>query len=371
MRWSLPIGRYLGIAVYVHWTFSLLLIYILYRYLSIGAGWMAALGGMGFVLAVFFCVLLHEYGHAIAARRYGVATRDITLLPIGGLARLERMPEHPREEAIVAIAGPMVNVVIAAVLGVIVLATGAFPTMMSDLVAPGSALLAQLMVVNLLLVVFNMIPAFPMDGGRVLRALLATRMPRVRATRIAGSIGQMMAILIATFGLIVLHNPFMLLIAIFVYLGAQSETEYVEARDSLEGMTAGDGMINDFHALPAETRMIDAASLMTSGSQTEFPVLDDDGNLRGLISSTEVVRALAAGREAAPVSGDMRTNPVIVDPSDPLGPLLESVHGDQGAAVVVREGQVVGLVTPGNVGELVMIRRALKAAKDRISTGVG
>ena len=190
MKWSLKLGSFAGIRVYLHWTFVLLLGWILFSHLGQGHDWAEAWLGVGFIIALFGCVLLHEFGHALTAKHYGIRTRDITLLPIGGIARLERLPENPRHELLVTLAGPAVNVVIAAVLWV---AIGLFipgipnPEMMEEMRIP---LLVRLFTVNVWLVLFNMIPAFPMDGGRVLRAVLAMRMNYARATQVAASIGQ-------------------------------------------------------------------------------------------------------------------------------------------------------------------------------------
>jgi len=189
MKWSWKIGKLAGVDLYVHATFLLLLGWVALSYWSAGKSLDAVVSGVGFILALFACVLLHELGHALAARRFGIATRDITLLPIGGLARLERMPEDPRQELWVTLAGPAVNVVIAAALYIwLTLTNGWAP--LSQLSVSSGPFLERIMVANVWLVVFNLIPAFPMDGGRVLRALLATRMEYLKATRIAAGLGQ-------------------------------------------------------------------------------------------------------------------------------------------------------------------------------------
>lgn len=213
MGWSLHLGRWLGIDVYLHFTFLLLLAFIGLGQGVVGRSLDAALGGVLFFGGLFFCVLLHEYGHALAARRYGIATRDITLLPIGGVARLERMPEKPSQEFVVALAGPAVNVVIA--IGLFVgLKLGGWWQPLSSLSASSGNIFERLLVANVFLVLFNLLPAFPMDGGRVLRALLAMKLNYTRATRIAARIGQGMAVLFGFAGLF--GNPMLLLIALFV-----------------------------------------------------------------------------------------------------------------------------------------------------------
>ncbi|MGH9356401.1 MAG: site-2 protease family protein, partial [Terriglobia bacterium] len=217
MRWSWKIGKLAGINVYMHATFLLLIAFILFVSWADGRNLTATLRGVLFVLAVFACVVLHELGHALTARKYGVRTRDIILLPIGGVARLERMPEKPREELWVALAGPAVNVVIGAVLLAPLIAAGVHPQWINFQWSGGN-FVENLMVANVWLVGFNLLPAFPMDGGRVLRALLATRMEYTQATQVAARVGQAMALIFGFAGLF--YDPFLLFIALFVWMGA-------------------------------------------------------------------------------------------------------------------------------------------------------
>ena len=224
MKWK--IARLSGIDVFIHWSFWILPIWILSA--SSGRGIAAALGSVGFVFAIFGCVVLHELGHALAARFYGVGTRDITLYPIGGVASLERMPERPIQELVIAVAGPLVNVVIAATLLMGSSLSSAGPWWQSNPLEGG--LISGLIWVNVALVIFNMLPAFPMDGGRVLRALLATALPYTRATIIAARIGQLMAI---GFGLIGLWSPNFFLLAVFIFLAASAELARARWRDQV------------------------------------------------------------------------------------------------------------------------------------------
>ena len=218
MRWSWKIGKLAGINVYMHATFLLLIIFILLADYLEGHSLAAALWGLAFVLVVFVCIVLHELGHALTARKYGIQTRDIILLPIGGVARLERMPEDPRQELRVALAGPAVNVIIAGALSILLAAAGMPPTLkqMTNLRWTGGHFLTEVAVINLWLAAFNLLPAFPMDGGRVLRALLATRMEYTQATQVAAQIGQGMAFLFGLAGLF--YDPFLLFIALFVWI---------------------------------------------------------------------------------------------------------------------------------------------------------
>src|SRR5436190_9820340 len=207
MGWSLPIFRIAGIQLRIHVTFLLLIAWLAFGYYAEGGSAVAA-NRVIFVLLLFLCVVLHEFGHALTAKSFGINTPDITLLPIGGVARLERMPEEPRQELIIAIAGPAVNVVIAACLFLVIGSRHVF----SSTVVQGNDMIGQLLSINVMLVLFNLLPAFPMDGGRILRALLATRMSYVRATQVAANVGQGFAFLFGFIGLFG-PNPWLIFIA--------------------------------------------------------------------------------------------------------------------------------------------------------------
>jgi Zn-dependent protease len=227
MSGSWRIGRLFGIDLFVHWTFFLLLGWVAWSHYAAHYDWLETLMGVAFILALFAIVVMHELGHALAARQFGVRTRDILLLPIGGVARLEHIPENPRQELVIALAGPAVNVVLAASL-LVGLSMSSGIMQVSEAARVGGAFLSQLFWVNVSLALFNMLPAFPMDGGRVLRALLAMRMDYVRATQTAAAVGQTMAVVLAIIG--VFYNPFLIFIAIFVWLGAGAEAYMVQTR---------------------------------------------------------------------------------------------------------------------------------------------
>ncbi|HMO63684.1 MAG TPA: site-2 protease family protein, partial [Verrucomicrobiota bacterium] len=291
MKWSVRLGRFAGIDVYLHVTFLLFLAFIAFLSAKVQRSWLGAVDAAGFFLSVFGCVLLHEFGHALMARRYGVATRDITLLPIGGVARLERMPDKPVQEFWVALAGPAVNVVIAlGLLGVLVFRGLLVPERLLSVTQGG--LLERLLAVNILLVLFNLLPAFPMDGGRVLRALLAMRMEYTRATQIAATLGQGMALLFAAIGLFVYFNPILIFIAFFVWIGASQETTAAQVRSSLGGARVRDAMLTQFTALEPNDPLARAVAAILAGSQTDFPVMDQ-GRMVGLLSRHRIISALA------------------------------------------------------------------------------
>lgn len=218
--WTL--GRIAGIDVTVHWSFGLLVAYVAYLSLSSGAGIGGALFEIGFILAAFGCVVLHELGHALTARGFGIRTHGITLLPIGGVANLEAIPRNPFQELAITAAGPMVNVVIAGVLVPCALAIAGVESVTSVNVF-GGQFVSRLLSFNVIMILFNLLPAFPMDGGRMLRAILAFRLPYLQATQRAVTIGRMMAVLFFVGGLFV--NPFLMVIAAFVYFAGGAELD--------------------------------------------------------------------------------------------------------------------------------------------------
>ena len=247
----------------------------------------AAAIGVFFILAVFLCVVLHEFGHALAARRYGIKTRDIILLPIGGVARLERMPTNPLHELWVALAGPAVNIAIASVLFIWLKLTATLEPLQTLTLGTGT-FLERIMVVNIFMVVFNMIPAFPMDGGRVLRAVLATRQEYGRATQIAASIGQGIAIIFGIFGLF--YNPFLLLIALFVWFGASQEAGLARMQSVIGGIPVQHAMVTDFKTLNENDSLDRAVELTLAGSQKDFPVVDN-GRIEGILTQNDLLKA--------------------------------------------------------------------------------
>lgn len=357
MKWSLRIGRIFGIAVYVHFTFLLLLGFVGLSSWATGRSIESAVVGMLFLLALFACVLLHEFGHALTARQYGIQTHDITLLPIGGLARLEKMPDKPIQELWVALAGPAVNVVIALGIFLGLLLAGRW--------VPGDAFhvtrgnfMEQLLGLNVVLVLFNLLPAFPMDGGRVLRALLAMRMNYARATNIAATIGQGMAIVFGFLG--IFTNPMLLFIAFFVWIGANQEASAAELKTSMAGARVRDAMLTEFRVLSPESTLADAARMLLAGSQQDFPVIHQ-GQLAGILSRGLLIKGLKESGEQAPVLSVMSQSMEILHPDELLDHALERGGGTErgGAMPVVIDGKVVGLLTPENIGEYFMIRSAL------------
>jgi Zn-dependent protease/CBS domain-containing protein len=358
MSWSFRIARIAGTDVKIHLTFFLLLAWIGFAYYLQG-GTPAALEGILFILLLFLCVLLHEFGHALAARRYGIPTPDITLLPIGGVARLQRMPDKPSQELVVALAGPAVNVVIALILALLLGRTTGLAEL-AQLEDPRVSLLAKLLSVNIALVVFNLLPAFPMDGGRVLRALLALRLDYVRATQIAASIGQGFAFLLGFWGLFT--NPLLIFIAFFVYLGASQEAKVVQMRELAQGLPVSAAMVRDIKTLPLEAKLNDAVDVLLSTSQHDFPLLDENSKVYGILTRDTLIKALREGTLETPARQVVQQRLTTVHVRTPLEQVFSRMQeGNVSALPVVDDnGNFLGLITLENIGEMMMVRSALR-----------
>ena len=356
MSWSLNIGSIAGTAIRIHFTFLLFLVWIFVANWASG-GPPAAWQGLIFILLLFACVLAHEFGHIFTARAFGVPTPDVTLLPIGGVARLARIPEEPRQEFLIAIAGPLVNVAIAVVL----LLLGAHLNA-RDLVAMESSrisLIDRLAAVNLFLAVFNMIPAFPMDGGRVLRALLAIKLGHVRATEIAATIGQLVAFGLGFLGLF--GNPLLIFIAIFVYLAASSEAHLVAIRAMSRDVPVSAAMITNYATLTPDEHIEAAINTLLHTSQTEFPVIDADRRLVGLLGRDGIIRALKTLGPDARVTDAMMKDVPTVDSRTCLEDAFRILQEKSAPAVGVvdRVGRLIGLITSETVGEMLMVKSAM------------
>jgi Zn-dependent protease/CBS domain-containing protein len=363
MKWSWKIFTAFGIGVYIHATFWLLILWVALQAGSFTRGLTASL----LVLAVFACVVFHEFGHALTALRFGIRTRDITILPIGGLARLERIPTEPRQELLIALAGPPVNLVLAAVLYLVDLSVGSD---WFDRLLPGSEIftsvsfgkssfIGQLMWINVSIAVFNLVPAFPMDGGRILRSLLAIRLDYLKATRIAVTVGQALAFVFGLLGFLSM-NPMLLLVAFFVYLGAAQEGAMAHYRQSFQGLPTSIAMITQFNTLEEEDRLEKAVEFLLHGSQVDFPVVRD-GQVVGLLTRSMLIDSL--GKKGAQAT----IRSVSVRPVKPLQddlPLDRAYETLQQEAVpclpVLRRGQLVGLVTMENLAEFAMVTSALR-----------
>ena len=354
MPWSWKLVRIAGIDVYVHATFFMVVAWIALIHWNEGQSLAAVVEGVGFILTLFACVVLHEFGHALTAARYGIRTKDITLRPIGGVARLERMPDVPVQELWVALAGPAVNLVIAILLFGWLRASGAWHAVDRIGLATG-AFAERVMLANVVLAGFNLLPAFPMDGGRALRALLATRMEYTRATQRAATIGQGMAILFGFVGL--QGNPILIFIALFVWIGAGQEASIVQMKSALAGIPLRRAMLTHFRTLAPTSTLGDAVEFLLTGSQQDFPVVAN-GRIEGMLTRSDLVTALTQRGRTATVADNMRECPT-AEASEMLETVLGRLQGrDCHTIPVLEHGALIGLVTMDNVGEFLMVHAA-------------
>ncbi len=357
MSWSINIGSIAGTAIRIHVTFILFLAFFFFVGLASG-NVLDGVTTVVFVILLFACVLAHEFGHIFTARAFGVETPDVTLLPIGGVARLARIPENPVQELLIAIAGPLVNVAIALVLMTVTpthLSAAHFAAMES----PSVSMIDRLAEVNLFLALFNMIPAFPMDGGRVLRALLAIRLGHVRATEIAATIGQWSAFAFGFAGLF--WNPMLIFIAIFVYLAAASEAQMVSLRAMSRDVPVTAAMVTQFATLTGNEHIDAAVETLLQTSQTDFPVVDDSRRLIGIVGRAEIIKALRQLGPNAPVSDVMVKDIPTIERSHRLEEAFRLLQEKSVPAVGVVDyaGRLIGLVTTATIGEMLMVKRSL------------
>lgn len=355
MKWSWRIGRVAGIDLYVHATFLLLLVYVVHLAYQSRHSWVDACGAVLLVGAFFSVVVLHELGHCLVARRLGIPTQDITLLPIGGVARLARLPERPRHELVIALAGPAVNVGIGIALYALLRAP-APGQLLGGVRLVGGDLLVNLFYLNAFMAVFNLAPAFPMDGGRVLRALLAMKQDYARATDQAATVGQALAWACGAIALFK-QNWWLLLIAVFVVLGAEAEAGFVRTRAALARVRVGELMIREFRVLSPADPLSRAVALALAGFQQDFPVVTGD-QVVGVLTRRRLLAGLARGNDQAPVSEfmlrDFRTTGVEESAAEAFQRLQDS---DCPALPVLEEGRLVGLLTAEQLGEHLLVRQ--------------
>ncbi len=357
MSWSLSIGKVAGTVVRIHITFLLFLAWIFAASYA-KAGGAEAWDSVIFMVLLFACVLLHEFGHIFTARAFGVATPYVTLLPIGGVAQLERIPEQPSQEFLIAIAGPLVNVAIAILL---IAVGGAHITQDAAAAIDNSqiSMIDRLAAVNLFLALFNLIPAFPMDGGRVLRAALAARLGYVRATELAATIGQFVAFALGFFGL--MYNPILIFIAIFVYLAASSEAHMVALRAISRGVPVSHAMMTQFATLKPDAHVDEAVQTLLATSQGEFPVVDGAGKPIGLLARGDIIKAIKVLGPDARVADAMSPGIPTIGHRASLDDAFKLLQDKEAVAVGVTDasGRLTGLITSETIAEMMMLGDAM------------
>jgi Zn-dependent protease len=357
---ALPLFRFKGIQVLVHWSFFLLIGWVVFSSLSKGTNLNEVAFNVGKILILFCCVVLHEFGHALTALHYGVGTKNIMLLPIGGVASLERMPEEPKQELLITLAGPAVNLVIMLFLGVplwLYLGSPALPDVVNAPTA--SRVLGFVVLVNLGLLLFNLIPAFPMDGGRILRSLLSMRMDRVKATHIATLIGRTLAVVFVLAGLSK-SQPMWVLIGAFVFFGATMEYRQVLMQQALKGLHVRNVLRTRFWSLPHTATLQQATDGLLAGGDHHLLVLRE-GRFDRLLKHDVL---LAAGRDI-PGTTMLDQLPGVIPPT--LGPEVDVRHaydllatGEAPLLPVVERGTLIGIVELDNLTEYLTLKGLVK-----------
>lgn len=359
MRGSIRIARISGIDVFIHWTFSFLILFIIYVNYRAG-GDLAQMGWtLLFVATLFFIVTLHELGHAFAARRYHIKTKDITLLPIGGVARLENMPEKPSEELVVALAGPLVNVVLAIIMGLFLSMPENPEEALKGLTGiNASNFLFNVLVINIFLAVFNLIPAFPMDGGRVLRAFISMWIPRHKATFIAARIGQLIAVVFIIGGFYA--NPFLIFIGLFIILGAQAEAEQTKTSFMLKGAILRDALMKQFEVLQEDDPIQKAVDKLLNGQSKNFIVVANQVPV-GTLNRDEIIKALSAVGTQEKVGHAMNSNLLKFPDTEPLETAYRKMAESNTSVALVYHGEkITGIVDSENIMEYILVKTALK-----------
>ncbi len=356
MKNSLTLGKIAGIKIFMHWTFPVIILWIIVSSASRGLNTGQIIWSVVFTLSLFVCVVLHELGHALAARRYHIQTKDILLLPIGGIARLERMPDKPVQELIVALAGPAVNLLIVLILHVFV-NLAKMPSDISEITyINADNFLLSLSVLNLWLAIFNLIPAFPMDGGRVLRALLSLKFSRAFATRIAARLGQAVAIFFIFIGFF--YNPFLVFIGLFVFFGAMAESEYVQVQSALKNMTVRDITMKNVPLLNRKDTLGKAIETLLNGQAKKFLVMDGDKPF-GILGKTGIIEALQRHSQEDFVEVATDRNPGYIDAAEPIeNALLMMQNYRYPMLIVTRDDELYGLADMENIKEFIEILNA-------------
>jgi Zn-dependent protease/predicted transcriptional regulator len=356
MKWSIGAGRIFGIELRIHLTFFLLLFFIFASVLN-ERGLNAAVISALFIIAIFACVVIHEVGHSLIARRYGKEPRRITLLPIGGMAEVEEMPKKPAQEIAIALVGPVINLVIAG--GLFLVVGGKVKVGLPGLsIESAGEFLGGLIGVNIMLAVFNLLPAFPMDGGRVLRGLLAMKLDYVQATTWAANIGQAIAAFFIFFGLV--SNWWLALIGIFLYLGAGSERQQVVLQSLLAQVPAGEAMTTEYISLRPDDTLAAAMEHFHHGSQQDFPVIGDFG-IEGILTRDRILASIHTKGLNVPVSEIMDKSFAKVVPEMGLDQVYRILlSGNKTAVMVIDRGELKGIISLDGVSRYFMIKAALK-----------
>ena len=360
MKGVLNLGRVAGIKIEVHWTFTLILVWVVFLDLQSGGNATSSLLNVALILVLFLCVVLHELGHALTAKKFNIETRKITLLPIGGVAMLDKMPENPRQELLVALAGPAVNVVIAIMLLLVIPLksyVGLQPEEIEQLLSSLSFqnFIFYIFIANIMLVVFNLIPAFPMDGGRVLRALLSFKWSRVKATNIAANVGQVFAVVFFILGL--LFNPFLVLIALFIFIGAYTENKMVQQISLLTGHTVKEAMLTNITLLKPENTIQEVVDILLAGTEKDFVVVTDE-KIVGILYQKDIIKHVK--NRSLLVNDIMQRSFKTIEASSEIKDIFSLINKEKSSFFpVTNNKKLIGAIDMSNIGEFILIQSNL------------
>jgi Zn-dependent protease len=359
MKANLSLGGVSGIKIIVHWTFFLLIAWVVFEDLHRGGNLESVLFNIFFITAVFLCVILHELGHALMAKRFNIKIEKITLLPIGGMASFEKLPESPKKELFIVIAGPLVNLVIVILLYFMVpvqsfIQLNFIETSEVLMRYNLQSFLFFLFIINVGLVVFNIIPAFPMDGGRILRALLEIKIGRVKATKVASSLGLMIAVIFFLVG--VFYNPFLIFIALFIILGALSENQMVQQLALLDGHTAEEAMLLHFTIFKPKDSIDVVVNKLLAGTETNFVVVEGD-TIKGILNHKTIIEN---SNKTILVEDIMIKNFKTVNSSDNLKSIYQLIYHDkQELFPVLDNTKLIGVIDAANLNEYILLHSKL------------
>lgn len=359
MKRALSFPKIAGINIYIHWTFSILIIWIVFSNLRAGLNLIQVGWSVLFILSLFICVTLHELGHALAAKRFGIVTKDITLYPIGGVARLEKMPEKPKQELLVALAGPAVNFIISLVFfPLLIQVDWTIEESSNVLIIDHENFLQMLALLNIWLALFNLIPAFPMDGGRVLRAILAMKLGRVKATHIAATIGKLLAFVFIIAGFYM--NPFLIFIGLFIILGANAEDQMVKTQELISELSAKDAVMTNYVTIEKNQPISLAIKLLLDGQAKNFLITDNHVPV-GIVGSEEIIRGIQEIGESAPIEKITQRKIIYVDASASLNDVFLEFKNSRLSLILVKDGDdLIGVIDTENLAELILIHNARK-----------
>lgn len=358
MKYALKLGKPFGIKISIHWTFLLLIAWIVAISLNQGHNFQQVMLYVVFVLTLFVCVVLHELGHSLTARHYGGEIKSITLLPIGGMANITKMPEKPKEELIVSAAGLIVNIIIAGLIFMFLSIIG-MPgiNQMEFKVITTENFFIMLMTANLFIVIFNLIPAFPMDGGRMLRAALAIKVNRLKATKIAKYIGQVFAAAFVILGMF--YNPFLAVIGIFVFIGAASEYQSIRSKHMLANNTVKDVVTTDYPTIFSGEILENAADMLVHETCNGFIVLDQE-KYKGVLTKNDIIQGLAKLGKGAKAENAANTDVKPVQMNESLEKVYQRMR-QSGLDIlpVFSNDELKGIVDIENIKEFIIVKNAL------------